>query len=128
MVYHGPVAHLSDDSGRRPLLHDWMTLVPALLLIPAFLGVLGYRLIFILFGDTGGTHISVGTFGYSLSNFWQPWGLPLVAGLIVFTFVLLRRHRLLPAVGLGVAGAGLASAYGLVALIVYVLLNPGALD
>ncbi len=116
------------EPGRRPLLQDRVTLLGALLLIPALLGAFGYRMIYLLFGERGGTHISVGTFGNSLTNFWQPWGLPLVAGLIVFTFVLVRRHRLLPAVWFGVAGAGLAYAYGLIALVVYVLLNPGVFD
>lgn len=117
-----------NDSRPRPLRQDRVTLLGALLVIPALFGVFGNWAIFQLFGQDGGRTLAPDTFGYALSDFWDAGGLGLVAGLVGFAFVLLRRRRLASAAGLGVACAALAYGYWIVTAIVVLLLNPGALS
>lgn len=110
----------------RPLRRDPVTLLGALVVIPALLGVLGGEVIFDVFGD--GDRIAPDTLGDTVIDFWDGGGLALVSGIVVFGFVLVRRRSLAAALLLGFAGAALAFVYAFTFFLVWLLLNPGALN
>jgi hypothetical protein len=102
----------------------WLTAV----VIPALLCALAGRwLLFHLFGN--GSYIPAGTTGYHVVEWWDRGnGRFLTAGLIAAAVALVRRRSPLLAVAAGMLAAALTLVFELVALLVFVSLNPGALD
>jgi len=111
----------------QPLPYRDRRWLGAVVVVPLACALLGRWLLFHLFGN--GSHVPAGTVGYHVIEWWERGnGRFLTAGVLGAAVMLVGRRSSLQAVLAGVLAAAMTLVFEFAALLIFVSLNPGALD
>jgi hypothetical protein len=115
-----------DLIGTKRRTASWPLLLIVFVLVPGVAAFYGNSAIFELFGN--GDYLPSDSTGEHVLRWWDGWGRPLTVGTVAWLLLTARRVSPLASLMLAFASAAASFLWLYAALIVFLMLNPGAFD
>ena len=114
-----------DSTGTSWRRARWPLLLVVFVVLPGA-AVFGNWAIFHLFGN--GSYLPIDSTGDHVLRWWDGWGRPVMVGTVAWLLLTIRRISPLKSALLALGSAAASFLWLYAALIVFLMLNPGALD